>query len=456
MQDARPLLLIEDDDSLAWAIRRFLERSGTPVVHASRGADALALLDRARPRGALVDVRLPDYDGIELANELQRRAPGSYVVIMTALDDVEVVARAVRAGVADYLVKPLDLEALVRTLQAIEARQAHAAELSEAIERGPRPLVGAHPSIRRVRHELALLAERRDVSLLVHGETGTGKDVVAHALHVVDRSPGSFVDVNCAAVAESLFESELFGHESGAFTGARGAKPGVLELAHGGTLFLDEVGELPAALQPKLLRAIEERAFRRVGGVSSRSFDARLVSATNRDVGPTSAGTLRMDLYYRLAAHVVTLPPLRERGEDVLLLAEHFLRATPARPGSFGKLALAEQTRRVFLEYAWPGNVRELRNVVARAALLATDGVIRPVHLPAELFARTPPAISAPPISAVRPVAKLQDVEQAHIAAVFEQHHGNLAATARALGMSRTTLRDRLRRGGRIPPGGGS
>jgi transcriptional regulator with PAS, ATPase and Fis domain len=332
-------------------------------------------------------------------------------------------------------------------LAGLDERRLRTADVARRIRSAPRPILGEHGSIEALRREVALLAGRRDICVLVHGETGVGKDLVAQALHELDGSSGPFVELNCAAISPSLFESEVFGHEAGSFTGAAGAKPGILELADLGTVFLDELGDLPGPLQPKLLRVLEQRSFRRVGGTRPRSFDARIISATNQPIDVVGGGSVRADLYYRLAGHVIEVPPLRDRGDDVVLLAQHFVEQTCARHGR-PPASLAPQTLTVLRAHAWPGNLRELQSVMEHAVVAAIDGVIRPVHLPARILGG---ASRRGPASGVATIAPLHQVEREHLARAIAHFGGNLAAAARALELSRTTLRERLRRHGLIP-----
>ena len=305
---------------------------------------------------------------------------------------------------------------------------------------------GTSKEIEIVREQLRSVSRFADVSVLVLGDTGTGKELVARALHEATFGPDApFVAINCAAIPEHLIESELFGHEAGAYTGARGAKVGLLEAAAGGSVFLDEVGEMPMALQPKLLRVLESREFRRIGSTKSRPFDARVLSATNRERWDRDA-QLRSDLTYRLAGFTVRLPPLRERGDDVTLLGDHFLRSFQARHG-LPSLQLDPVAAELLAAHDWPGNVRELKATLEHAAILADDGVIGSRQLRSALAARretpNPPVAAAPVGERAR---GLRAVERQLILEAMERHGGNVSRAARELGLPRSTLRSKLER----------
>jgi DNA-binding NtrC family response regulator len=354
--------------------------------------------------------------------------------------DHRIAAAAIQLGARDYLALPQDLDLLRRLLDR-ERREAEgrrsAATFSEAERRtaGFDALIGQSPELRRIIEQGRRVAQHRDVTVLIGGETGTGKELLARALHYHSpRAAAPFVEINCAAIPAQLLESELFGHEKGAFTGAIGAKPGLMELAHGGTVFLDEIGSLPLDLQPKLLRALEGREIRRVGGQQTRQVDIRLIGATHIDLqAAVHEGTFREDLFYRLNVVSLVLPPLRERGTDVALLAEAFLRQLAVRH-KLPVPPLTPELTSALMAHHWPGNVRELRNAIERAMVLSPPGTIDPAELPRRRAA-TPDAEAVLPFP-----ASLRAITQAAAEATLERAGGNKSATARQLGISRPRL----------------
>jgi DNA-binding NtrC family response regulator len=380
------VLLVEDKPSLRQMLRMALEAGGHIVREAPDVAEAEALLSHRRPALVLTDLKLPDGDGFGVLRAAKDRDPDMPVIVMTAYGGVQEAVRAMREGALDFLAKPIDPDHLqLIVARAIEQRRVATENLllreELARRRGLPRIIGEHESLRAVVSALTRAAAA-DTTVLLEGESGTGKELFAHALHALGpRASGPFVAINCAAIPEMLLESELFGYEKGAFTGAMTRKPGKFELAHGGTLFLDEIGELPLPLQAKILRALEQRTFERLGGTTSIEVDVRLVAATNRDLRvAVSTKQFREDLFFRLAVLPLRIPPLRERLTDVPLLARYFLERAAAdqnkRTPAFAPAALeALQT------YYWPGNVRELGNCIERAVILAEGGIIQPSHL---------------------------------------------------------------------------
>ena len=366
------VLVVDNDPEMLTMLRRHLEGEGLAVAGAAGGREALAVIERADYDVILTDLIMDDLGGLEVLAAAQARTPAPRVLLMTAFGSLETAIEAMRQGAYDYLTKPFKLaEVTLAIRRALDDQRLRAenARLRAEVERqlGFERVVGQSRVIQTLLEQVRAVADS-DASVLLLGESGTGKELVARALHwSSSRRAGPFVAVNCAAVPEALLESELFGHEKGAFTGADRKHVGLFAAAHGGTLFLDEVGDLPLAMQAKLLRAIQEKAVRPVGGAELVQLDLRLVTATNRDlVALVPEGKFREDLYYRLAVIPIRLPALRERGEDIPLLAEHFLRDAGGRLGKrlAGYTADALEWMR---EYRWPGNVRELENVIERA-----------------------------------------------------------------------------------------
>ncbi len=392
MPDAR-LLLVEDDLDQRRLVASLLRAEGYAVAEAGTVDAALAELARSPVDVVLSDWKLPGRDGMELLAQVRARFAETSFVMATAYGTISHAVEAIRAGADDYLTKPFEKAALLlgleRTLRSRRLLDENR-RLTEEVRDRDRlvELVGASPSMQALYRRVEKLAGT-DATVLLTGESGTGKELAARALHALSRrSDGPFVAVNCAAVPETLIEAEFFGAERGSYTGADRTRPGKFEAASRGTLFLDEVGDLPPALQPKLLRAIQEGAVTRVGATQETRVDARLVAATNRDLkADVAAGRFREDLYSRLAGLTVAMPPLRERREDVPLLVEHFVARAERRHGVRVKPLPASLLRRL-VDYAWPGNVRELANAVERRVLLAEDGVVSADDLPDAVASR--------------------------------------------------------------------
>ncbi len=381
-----PVLLVEDRDSLRMMLRHVLEAQDHVVLEASDVPAALELVRRERPAVILTDLRLPTGDGFDVLRAAKDIDPTLPVVVMTAFGSIQDAVAAMRAGALDFLAKPVDPDHLLLTVErAIAQRrmQADYALLKEevAARRGAPRIIGEDAQLRAVSQQLKRAAAT-DTTVLIEGESGTGKELFARSLHALSpRADGPFVAINCAAIPESLLESELFGYERGAFTGATVRKLGRFETAHRGTLFLDEIGELPLILQAKVLRALELKQFERVGGMQSIHVDARVVAATNRHLRMLVADRrFREDLYFRLSVFPIVVPPLRERGGDVLTLAHHFVERY-CRELNKPLLAIDQAAAAELRSYPWPGNVRELQNCMERAVILSEGGVIEPSHL---------------------------------------------------------------------------
>jgi DNA-binding NtrC family response regulator len=389
-----PILLVEDKDSLRVMLRHALEAQGHTVIEARDQPEAAAALQTVRPAMVLSDLRLPDGDGfgvLRLAKELDPELP---VVVMTAFGNVQDAVAAMKEGALDFLAKPVDPDHLLLLVERALIQRRMATEnflLKEELaqRRGAPQIIGEDPRLKQVSLTLHRAAST-DTTVLIEGESGTGKELFARALHALSpRADGPFVAINCAAIPENLLESELFGYEKGAFTGAAARKPGRFELAHRGTLFLDEIGDLPLSLQPKILRALEERSFERVGGTVPLRVDVRVVAATNRGLkAAVAARQFREDLFFRLSVFPITVPPLRERPDDITLLARYFIERY-CRDQNKKSMILAASAEQALREYPWPGNVRELQNCIERAVILAEGDTIRVSQL--SLSARLPP-----------------------------------------------------------------
>ena len=381
-----PVLLVEDKDSLRAMMRHALEAQGHVVVEARDEPEALQQLRRARPAVVLTDLKLPEGDGfgvLRAAKELDEQVG---VVVMTAYGSIQDAVLAMKDGAMDFLAKPVDPDHLLLLVERAIAQRRMQTEyilLKEELaeRRGAPRIIGEDAQLRQVSQQLHRAAAT-DATVLLEGESGTGKELFARALHALSpRADGPFVAINCAAIPETLLETELFGHEKGAFTGAATRKPGRFELAHRGTLFLDEIGELPLALQAKILRALEEKSFERVGGTQSLTVDVRVVAATNRNLKQRVAERqFREDLYFRLSVFPIQIPPLRERADDVVILARHFVDKF-CREVNKAPLTVSDAALEELRTYPWPGNVRELQNCIERAVILCDGDTIHPRHL---------------------------------------------------------------------------
>jgi DNA-binding NtrC family response regulator len=444
------VLVIDDERNIRTLVARVLGQENIEVHPAATGKEGLEMADEVDPDVALVDLRLPDIDGIQVLRELRTRRPETAVIMITAYGHIESVVMAMKNGATDYLEKPFQhLEKLrisvARALEEVKARR----EISrlQGIQEGrykTTQIIGESGGTRRLREIISQLARSEAHTILVQGESGTGKELVARGLHFESaRRSAPFMEVNCAAITETLFESELFGHEKGAFTDAKATKKGLMELADGGTLFLDEVGEIPLASQAKLLRCLQERTFKRVGGTRDIKVDVRIVAATNRALeAMVKDGGFREDLFYRLNVIPITIPPLRERREDILPLARHFLAEANTTfhkaVGRFGP-----ETETLLIAYPWPGNVRELKNLVERLVILSTGDTIEPGELPNQFSGSAPEGVFPADVTPREP-RTLAAVELAYIQHVLRQVNNNKSEAAKILGITRQTLRKKL------------
>jgi two-component system nitrogen regulation response regulator GlnG len=460
------ILVADDEPSMRWLLERVLRQAGHSVTVVEDGAGALAHAGGEPYDLAFIDVRMPGLDGLEVLSRLRTLAPDTAVIVMTAHGSVRSAVEAMQRGAYDYLTKPFDNDEVRLLAERALSARALAREvvelrtgIQEVWEFGA--LVGKSPRMQEVYKTIGRIAGT-DVTVLLRGESGTGKEVVARAIHHYSRRAGKpFVAVSCAAIPATLLESELFGHERGAFTDAHQRRLGRFELAQGGTMYLDEVGDLGPELQPKLLRVLQERQLERVGGGEAIAVDVRVVAATNRDLEAfIRDGRFREDLYYRLNVVTLTLPPLRERIEDVPFLVDHFL----GKYGSeLGERAIAAEALDRLMSYGWPGNVRELENVIQHAMVMAGGGVILPEHLPIAPGSGPPPAAAGTLEQLVeqklaecvrglgrRESANLYDlliglVERPLLRAVLRETGGNQLRAAALLGINRNTLRKKLR-----------
>jgi DNA-binding NtrC family response regulator len=448
------VLIVEDDPALAQMLTLQFEDAGFRVDHVPRCREALDRLESDPVDLVLLDQQLPDGRGTDLIGPILELDPGLPIVMMTGQHDLELAIEAIQRGAADFVHKPIKADELEETMRRLLHQRDQADGLAPAGDLGsaaPRGLIGRSDVMLAVSKEIALCA-RSAAGVLITGESGTGKEVVARLIHQHSGRTGPFVAVNCAAIVDTLLESELFGHEKGAFTGAQARKLGRFERAGEGTLFLDEVGELAPALQAKLLRALQERVFERVGGTESIRTNARVVAATNRDLhADAQAGRFREDLVYRLAVIQIRLPPLRERREDIPLLAEGLLQRIAERLGQ-DRHRLSPEALERLARHDWPGNVRELENRLTQAAVHARHGLITP-----DLLDLDQPAANASPGVAVQArsavLRTLDAVEAEHIQQVLEHTGGHKGRTCDILGISRPALDRKIAKYGLRLPG---
>jgi DNA-binding NtrC family response regulator len=453
------VLVVEDRDALRTMLRLALEAHGHAVVEARDQPDAEAVLARAQPDVVITDLRLPAGDGLGVLRAVKAIDAAVPVVVMTAYGGIQDAVAAMRDGALDFLAKPVDPDHLLlvvdRALAQTRLVREHALLKEElAARRGAPRILGDAPALRQAAQAVQRAAAA-DVTVLLEGESGTGKELFARALHAWSpRAQGPFIAINCAALPETLLESELFGYEKGAFTGAGQRKLGRFELAHRGTLFLDEVGELAPSIQSKILRVLETREFERVGGTVTLHADVRLVAATNRQLRVEVAERrFREDLFFRLSVVPVTVPPLRQRGHDVTLLAQHFLERVALDRGR--RVPRLDDTAvAALLAYTWPGNVRELQNCLERAALLLDGDVISARHLHLQPIALPAPPVAAPaapdlsgPLDELLDRVRL-DTERQAIAAALARHGNDTRRTADALGLTFRELVARMRHHG--------
>jgi DNA-binding NtrC family response regulator len=457
---AARILIAEDESNLRLVLQKELERLGYRVHAAPDGEAALRKLEESNVDVLLCDINMPRIDGMELLRRVHQRPNPPEVIMLTGQATVETAVEAMKLGAYDYITKPYRINELdIRVKQAAEKRRLRVDNVRLREQLARQAAIPEIISVSEAMKEAVRLIERvapSEASVLITGESGTGKELVAHAIHRLStRSDASFIDINCAAFQESLLESELFGYEAGAFSGAKARKLGLIELADGGTLFLDEVTELPAQLQAKLLRAIETRTFFRVGGVRKVEVNVRIVAATNRNLDTVVAdGVFRSDLLYRVNGFQINLAPLRERPEDIEPLSQHMLKQVR---GMANPPELSAEALHALRSYGWPGNVRQLKNCLERAVLLSNNGRITLSELPPEVIRPAAAPVSLPSISSQPTIVEdfvqlapsvptsLREVERQQILAALEQTGWHRGKTAEVLGISPSTLYRRLR-----------
>jgi two-component system nitrogen regulation response regulator NtrX len=447
------VLIVDDEQAIQASLRGVLEDEGYRVTTVGSGTQALARIGEEPPDLVLLDIWMPGMDGLEVLAEIKRARPEQPVVMISGHGTIETAVKATKLGAYDFIEKPLSLE---KTLLAVARALEHSRlegenrALRERLERG-QEIVGKSAAIVELRRQIAIAAPTSG-RVLIDGENGSGKELVARAIHAQSaRREGPFVEVNCAAIPEELIESELFGHEKGAFTGAVGRRRGKFELADGGTLFLDEVGDMSLKTQAKVLRALEEQAFERVGGTESIKTDVRVIAASNQNLPDlTAAGRFRDDLFYRLNVIPIVVPPLRQRKEDIPLLVEHFIRVFSLENGKRPK-TMSVEALAYFLSYDWPGNVRELRNMVERLVIMSPRQVIGPEDLPPPLRPKEE-GLRADQIKERTLKDAREAFERAYILAELRAQDWNMTRTSERLGIERSHLYRKLKAYGITPP----
>jgi nitrogen regulation protein NR(I) len=455
------VLIVDDEINIRRVLAAMLKREGYEVTTAADGEQALGVLNKTPVHVVVTDLVMPKVGGMDLLRQVSADFPDVPVIVITAHGSVDSAVAALKAGAFDYITKPFEQEELKKVIA--KAARAHDLERHNVHVTGAEgdkpPLVGSSPSMRAIHDMVARVADSPS-TVLITGESGTGKELIAQALHRgSSRRDKPLIKVNCAAIPKDLVESELFGYERGAFTGAVGSKPGRFELADGGTLFLDEIGEIPVEIQVKLLRALQESEFERVGGIKTLRVDVRLIAATNRDLKALIAeGRFREDLYYRLAVVPIALPPLRERREDIPLLVQHFVEKYDRRLGKRVE-GIEDDALQLLLSYSWPGNIRELENLMERSVLFADGPLILASSLPDSLRERgvTPPvpiaavgplgAIAAPSGASMKEIVRQAqaELERELIGRALTETGGNVTRAAKRLQISRKSLQVKMK-----------
>jgi two-component system response regulator AtoC len=450
------ILLVDDDDTIRSSVSMYLADKGFEVHVASCVSEALQMLDSCLPDVLLVDLQMPERDGFEMIREARRRSSATAIIVISGTGDIQKAVQATRLGATRFIEKPFSLRELDEAVREAVGPNTVRAQLARMEEGGLRlegdgwVMVGASEAMKDIYRKVQMVSRSDQSTVLVQGESGTGKELVARAIFECSEREhkGKFVDVNCAALSETLLEAELFGHEKGAFTGAIESRKGLFGAAHRGAIFLDEIGEMPQKLQAKLLRVLEERSYKRVGGVENVSVDCRVIASTNRDLYQmVEKGEFRRDLFYRLDVFTIWVPPLRERPEDIPALAAHFLRQL-ARSCNRHFMGFSPDARDVLMEYGWPGNVRELRNVVERAVILGSGEAIEAHNL---IIASTP-GRREPPAEPSARLETIESMERRLIRKVLAETDWQKARSAEILGINRTTLWQKIKRYGLNEP----
>ncbi len=444
------ILIVDDDEVMRQTLSDVFTKMDYEIVTTGSGKEAIALIQRRLVDLVLLDIRLPDMDGVTVLQKIKESDTDLMVIMMTAYSDVQTAVLAMKAGAYDYINKPFELDELKLLIQkAIE---------TQSLRNEVRRLRGQHknhdnmtqicgnsPQIQNIKELIQMIAQTPRTSVLIQGESGTGKELAANAVHYSSkRAHRPLIKINCSAIPENLLETELFGYERGAFTDAKSTKKGLFELANGGTVFLDEIGDMNHYLQSKFLRVLETQSFMRVGGTREIHVDLRFIAASNKNLAEmVNTGEFRKDLYYRLKVMVVDIPPLKDRREDILLLANIFIEADNQELGRNIR-GMHPEAKELLLSYSWPGNIRELKNVIERAMILCATETIAAEHLPIELREHQGSSFRSPSLDPSE--FSLEAMERKHIFEVLSMVNGNKSKAARSLGISRSTLREKMKK----------
>lgn len=450
------ILVIDDEKLLRWSMQQNLSKEGYTVITAERGLEGLKLFIEESPDIVLLDIHLPDVSGINVLESIKKEDPNAVVIMVTAFGDIETAVKTIKFGAYDFVEKPFNLEKLrlliAKALETCSLRKEVSQFRSQlSTKYGFSNIIGKSGQMRKILELTQKVAKSDATTILLQGESGTGKDLIAKAIHYEStRASKPFIDVNCTALPETLIESELFGYEKGAFTDAKQMKKGLFELADGGTIFLDEIGDMKLSTQAKLLKIIENKTFKRIGGVKDISVDLRVIASTNKNLEEeVKKQNFREDLYYRLKVIPIFLPLLRDRSDDILQLANFFIDGFN-REFKKDVKGLSKETEKAFLNYPWPGNVRELKNVIERAMILENEEYILPEHLPAE-FSPGEPRVSNKvnaPVNLPPGGFDIEEVEKNLIKQALEQAKWNQTRAAKLLNLTRDALRYRMQKFG--------
>lgn len=452
------ILVIDDEKLLRWSLEQNLSKEGYNVITAEKGLEGLELFSAELPDVILLDIHLPDISGIQVLERIKKENRNTVVIMITAFGDVQTAVQTIKFGAYDFVEKPFNMDKLKilisKALETVTLRN----EVSQFRDKISQQyhfssIICRSPEMVRIVDLVRKVAQSDATTILLQGESGTGKDLVAKVIHYESsRGNKPFMDINCTALPETLIESELFGFEKGAFTDAKQMKKGLFELSDGGTIFLDEIGDMKLSTQAKLLKVIENKTFKRIGGVRDITVDLRIIASTNKDLHEqVTKENFRSDLYYRLKVIPLLLPPLRERPSDTLLLAKYFIEQFN-RDFKKQVKGLSAETEQAFLDYPWPGNVRELKNVIERSMILDNDEYILPEHLPAEFSApQTGVPAGASAITIPSGGLDIEEVEKGLIRQALEQTKWNQTRAARLLNLTRDSLRYRMQKFGLLP-----
>lgn len=453
------ILVVDDEKLLRWSLEQNLSKEGYSVLLAEKGLEGLSTFKEEIPDITLLDIHLPDVSGITVLEGIKEINPNALVIMITAFGDIQTAVKTIKLGAYDFVEKPFNMEKLKILIQKALETVSLRKEVSEFRKQisskfGFDSIIGQSEQIKEVFKVISKVAKSDASTVLLQGESGTGKDLVAKIIHYQSsRADKPFMEINCTALPETLVESELFGHERGAFTDAKAMKKGLFELADGGTIYLDEIGEMSHSTQSKLLKVLESKSFKRIGGTKDIEVDVRVVTATNRNLEEAvTKGTFREDLYYRLKVIPILLPPLRDRTSDITLLAKYFIDEFN-REFKKNVKGLSKETEKCFVDYTWPGNVRELRNVIERAMILENEDYILPEHLPRELTSKTVAYQQFSSVNIKIPAGgiDIEEVEKELIRQALDLTGGNQTRAAKLLNLTRDTLRYRMQKFGFLP-----